>query len=122
MRAKQLHETLATALGAEVEAPRGLCSELPVSTSCFADGAYCQSEECQKTKCQSKSVSCLSGTGDFRIALLDTSHTAGNVSADNWCPAVNTRNSHESSHSREFPLMFSRLMTTGASERPTMLP
>ena len=32
-------------------------------------------------------VSCLAGTGDFRIALLDSSNATGAVTADNWCPA-----------------------------------
>jgi len=55
-------------------------------TSCFTDGEYCQSKTCH-TKCVSKSVSCLGGTGDFRIALLDTSNASGTLSGDNWCPA-----------------------------------
>eukprot|EP01052_Picozoa_sp_SAG31_P025236 SAG31_NODE_2200_length_6208_cov_2.781306_8_plen_191_part_01 len=57
---------------------------------CYDHDQYCQSKSCQKTKCQSKSVSCLSGTGDFRIALLDTTtgqQGHGNVSNDDWCPA-----------------------------------
>jgi hypothetical protein len=56
--------------------------------SCYAHGAYCQSKECQQAKCVSKSVNCLGGTGDFRIALLDTSEAKGApLSGDNWCPA-----------------------------------
>jgi hypothetical protein len=54
---------------------------------CFAKDNYCQSKECRETKCQSKSVSCLAGTGDFRIALLDTSSATGNVSNSSWCAA-----------------------------------
>ena len=55
--------------------------------SCYSKGEYCQSKSCQESKCQSKSVNCLSGTGDFRIALLDTSHASGApIAADNWCP------------------------------------
>jgi len=54
--------------------------------SCFSNGEYCQSKTCH-TKCVSKSVSCLGGTGDFRIALLDTSKANGTLSEDNWCPA-----------------------------------
>lgn len=40
--------------------------------SCYAGHEYCQSKSCQEAKCVSKSVNCLGGTGDFRIALLDT--------------------------------------------------
>ena len=29
----------------------------------------------------------VAGTGDFRIALLDTSEASGKVPGDNWCPA-----------------------------------
>lgn len=47
---------------------------------------YCQSETCQAAKCASRSVSCLAGTGDFRIALLDTRAARGRVPGDNWCP------------------------------------
>eukprot|EP00039_Didymoeca_costata_P014836 m.245196 g.245196 ORF g.245196 m.245196 type:complete len:202 (+) comp16107_c0_seq5:446-1051(+) len=54
--------------------------------SCYENGNYCQSDACQKEKCVSSSVRCLGGTGDFRIALLDTSHTTGKVAGDNWCP------------------------------------
>lgn len=61
----------------------GGTNECPAS--CFADGNYCQSVSC--LKCASRSVSCLDGTGDFRIALLDTSHAKGNVTGDDWCPA-----------------------------------
>ena len=41
-------------------------------SSCYAGSEYCQSKSCQEAKCVSASVSCLGGTGDFRIALLDT--------------------------------------------------
>jgi len=54
--------------------------------SCFAEKNYCQSSACQKLKCTSKSVSCLGGTGDFRIALLDTSNASGHLQGSNWCP------------------------------------
>jgi len=57
--------------------------------SCYAGDNYCQSDKCQKLKCVSKSVNCLGGTGDFRIALLDTTHAtaAPPISANNWCPS-----------------------------------
>ena len=55
--------------------------------SCYAGKNYCQSKSCQAAKCVSKSVNCLGGTGDFRIALLDTSHSSDAVKGDNWCPA-----------------------------------
>ena len=53
--------------------------------SCYSDGNWCQQESCQKLKCVSHSVSCLGGTGDFRIALLDTSRSDGKTVRDNWC-------------------------------------
>ena len=53
--------------------------------SCYSDDNWCQQESCQKLKCVSHSVSCLGGTGDFRIALLDTSRSSGKVVQDNWC-------------------------------------
>jgi len=55
--------------------------------ACYAGDEYCQSSACQAAKCASKSVSCLAGTGDFRIALLDTRGAKGlPVAGDNWCP------------------------------------
>jgi hypothetical protein len=54
--------------------------------SCYSEGNYCQQDACHKTKCQDTSVSCLSGTGDFRIALLDTSHSTGTINNNSWCP------------------------------------
>jgi len=57
------------------------------SPECTSHGNYCQSSECQATKCEHTSVSCLAGTGDFRIALLDTTRANGTLHAENWCPA-----------------------------------
>ena len=58
-----------------------------LAPSCYAGHDYCQATSCQKAKCASKSVNCLAGTGDFRIALLDTSHSSEQVKADDWCAA-----------------------------------
>eukprot|EP00911_Craspedida_sp_UC1_P001298 UC1_evm1s979 len=54
-------------------------------SSCYADNNYCQQSECQHAHCASKSVQCLAGTGDFRIALLDTRRARLRVEGDNWC-------------------------------------
>lgn len=56
----------------------------PCPESCVAKGAYCQASACDK--CKHTDPRCLAGTGDFRIALLDTSNATSDVAGQNWCP------------------------------------
>jgi len=60
-------------------------NECPASY--FADGKYCAEQA--SDSCVTHSPSCLSGTGDFRIAFFDTtSNKAGNIAKDGFAPSL----------------------------------
>lgn len=54
-------------------------------SSCYADNHWCYAET-SCSDCRGGSVNCLSGTGDFRVTLLDTHDASGEVTGDDWCP------------------------------------